>query len=156
MTAKKQEKKTCICFNISFKHFKIDQHVGFMKKVKWIWVKWIEVSFFLCFAHVSLSNWFPTIQITNCPNIAVYLYSFLALFGHFLTKLYNKDIYYIEDITRRCEDINFIVFTTRRLNSYLQTAVLMFCLLYSRKQFKTQLSNTNFRSMMVKTWLYFN
>ena len=40
---------------------------------------WIEVSFFLCFAHVSLSNWFPTIQITNCPNIAVYLYSFLAL-----------------------------------------------------------------------------
>ena len=32
----------------------------------------------------------------------------------------------------------------------------MFCLLYSRKQFKTQVSKINFRSIMVKTWLYFN
>ena len=37
--------------------------------------------FLLCFAHVSLSNQFPTVQITNCPNIAVYLYSFVGLFG---------------------------------------------------------------------------
>ena len=29
-------------------------------------------------------------------------------------------------------------------------------ILYSRKQFKTQVSNINFRSIMVKTWLYFN
>ena len=33
---------------------------------------------------------------------------------------------------------------------------VMFCLLYSRKQFKTQVSNINFRSIMVKTWLYLN
>ena len=31
-----------------------------------------------------------SIQITNCRNIAVYLYSFCELFGHFLTKLYNN------------------------------------------------------------------
>ena len=30
---------------------------------------------------------------------------------------------------------------------------VMFCLLYSCKQFKTQV---NFRSIMLKTWLYFN
>ena len=33
---------------------------------------------------------------------------------------------------------------------------VMFCLLYSRKQFKTQVSKINFRSIMIKTWLYFN
>ena len=32
---------------------------------------------------------------------------------------------------------------------------VMFCLLYSCKQFKTQVSNINFRSIM-QTWLYFN
>ena len=33
---------------------------------------------------------------------------------------------------------------------------VMFCLLYSREQVKIQVSNVNFRSIMVKTWLYFN
>ena len=33
---------------------------------------------------------------------------------------------------------------------------VMFCLLYSRKKFKFQVSNINFRSIMVKTWLYFD
>ena len=28
-----------------------------------------------------------SVQITNCPNIAVYLYSFCKVFGHFLAKL---------------------------------------------------------------------
>ena len=34
-----------------------------------------------------------TCQITNCPNIGVYLYSFYEIFGHFLTKLHNNGQY---------------------------------------------------------------
>ena len=79
---------------------------------------------------------------------------------------------YIEDITRRCEDMNFIFkwwkqyFTNERsewvkycfhhekIKFISANRRVMFCLLYSRKQFKTQ--DPNFRSIIVKTWLYFN
>ena len=81
---------------------------------------------------------------------------------------------YIEDITRRCEDMNFIFewlkqyFTNERsewvkycfyhekIKFISSIRRVMFCLLYSCKQFKTQVSNINFRSIILKAWLYFN
>ena len=53
------------------------------------------------FAHVSLSNRFPTIEITKCTSNqlseyrCIFVYSFCELFGHFLTKLYNNQLYWI-------------------------------------------------------------
>ena len=75
---------------------------------------------------------------------------------------------YIEDITRRFEDMNFIFewlkqyftneycFHHEKIKFISSNRRVMFCLLYSCKLFKTQVSNINFRPIMLKTWLYFN
>ena len=56
----------------------------------------------------------------------------------------------------RAQGLSEIMFLPREDKiTYLNRRV-MFCLLYSRKQFQTNVSNINFRSVMGKTWLYFN
>ena len=64
------------CFNIIFNHFEIN-NMFIIRKVN---VDWSEVdrskfSFNVLFLHTSLcqTGFLATIQITNCPNIAVYL-----------------------------------------------------------------------------------
>ena len=76
--------------------------------------------------------------------------------------------YIKRDITRRFEDMNFIFewlkqyftneycFHHEKIKFISSNRRVMFCLLYSCKLFETQVSNINFRSIMLKTWLYFN
>jgi hypothetical protein len=79
-----------------------------------------------------------------------------------------RHVLYIEDITRRCEDMNFIFewwkqyftnersewvkycFYHKKINFISSNRCVMFFLLYSRKQFKNPVSNINFWSIMLK------
>ena len=70
-------------------------------------------------------------------------------------------IYLLKVWCTYCKDIEDIggaldCFHHEKVKFVSSNHLVMFCLLYGRTQFETQVSNINFRLIMVKTRLYFN
>ena len=64
-----------------------------------------------------------------------------------------KTIFY-----ERAQRVSKILFSPRedKIHIFKPPCNVLFIIYRSRKKFKTQVSKINFRSIMVKTWLYFN
>ena len=89
------------------------------------------------------------IETSICSIINIKLSK--PIFGLLCLNYWN---WYIENITRRCEDMNFILEWYEKIKFMSSNRRVMFCL--CREEVKIQVSNINFRSIMVNTWLYFN
>ena len=98
----------------------------------------------LCWSSykTSLQGW---LNASVCCSIYRGYYTAVRRYEFYLRVV--KTIFY-----ERAQRVSKILFSPRED----KIRRVMFCLLYSREQVKIQVSNINFRSIMVKTWLYFN